>query len=367
MADIHQLEGIYEEYEEKLRQAQEKAGPFAGVFGMGDDPRKDACNQVFFEKLGEWVKAFLDSQPSPREAARGVEYILEYPVRHRDSGTYWMTFAAQQHAQPMISRLERQAAQELRERFLKLYPKEERMPVQRSILEALTRQAGQESAVNRSGLLRTWLPRVVLLLVGLTIAHLGVTLFLLASLGSDPFNVMIQGLQHLVSALTHGTVHILVSLLIILALLVIDRSYVRIGTFLCMLLGGPIIDMFNLLLAGVVNAQSGMPVRILAVVLGCGILAFGMTIVIKSQAGTGPNDLVAVVLSDKTTWSFGPVRVGVDVLFALTGFLLGGTVGVGTLICMAVVGPVAQIFMPLSEKLCGRFLKEPAPPANAAP
>ena len=40
----------------------------------------------------------------------------------------------------------------------------------------------------------------------------------------------------------------------------------------------------------------------------------------------------------------------------LAGFLLGGTVGVGTLICMAVVGPVAQVFMPVSEKLCGRFL-----------
>ena len=114
--------------------------------------------------------------------------------------------------------------------------------------------------------------------------------------------------------------------------------------------------MFNLLLAGVVNAQSGMPVRILAVVLGCGILAFGMTIVIKSQAGTGPNDLVGVVLSEKTGWPFGPVRIGVDLLFALAGFLLGGVVGVGTLICMAVVGPVAQLFMPVSEKLCGRFL-----------
>ena len=65
---------------------------------------------------------------------------------------------------------------------------------------------------------------------------------------------------------------------------------------------------------------------------------------------------VAVVISDKTRWKFGPVRIAVDMGFALTGFLLGGTVGVGTLICMAVVGPVAQVFMPVSEKLCGRFL-----------
>ena len=45
-----------------------------------------------------------------------------------------------------------------------------------------------------------------------------------------------------------------------------------------------------------------------------------------------------------------------NALGTLVGFLLGGTVGVGTLICMAVVGPVAQVFMPYSEKLCSRFL-----------
>ena len=41
--------------------------------------------------------------------------------------------------------------------------------------------------------LRGWIIRVLLLLCGLTIAHLGVTLFLQADLGSDPFNVLIQG------------------------------------------------------------------------------------------------------------------------------------------------------------------------------
>ena len=67
--------------------------------------------------------------------------------------------------------------------------------------------------------------------------------------------------------------------------------------------------------------------------VGCVILAFGMTIVIRSQAGTGPNDLVAVVLSDKSGKPFGPVRIGVDLTFALVGFALGGVVGIGTIIC----------------------------------
>ena len=209
--------------------------------------------------------------------------------------------------------------------------------------------------------LRRWCVRVILLLIGLTIAHLGVTLFLQADLGSDPFNVLIQGLFRFLpwpDFMTHGNVHVGVSFLIILVLLVVDRSYIRIGTLLCMILGGPIIDLFTVVLAPVIHSRSAMVLRLLALVLGCVILAFGMTVVIKSQAGTGPNDLVAVVISDKLKKKFGTVRIIVDVSFALVGFLLGGTVGLGTIVCACLVGPTAQIFLPHSGKLCNFFLKE---------
>ena len=209
--------------------------------------------------------------------------------------------------------------------------------------------------------LRLWLLRVVLMFVGLSIAHLGVTLFLQADLGSDPFNVLIQGLFRFIpwpAFMTHGYVHVTVCFLIIVALLIVDRSYVQIGTLLCMALGGPIIDVFTLLLGSVINNNSPMALRLISLVLGCVILAFGMTIVIKSQAGTGPNDLVAVVISDKSHRKFGTVRIIVDVCFAAVGFILGGTLGLGTIVCACLVGPTAQIFMPFSEKLCNRFLEK---------
>lgn len=199
--------------------------------------------------------------------------------------------------------------------------------------------------------------RVVLLLIGLWIAHLGVTLFLQTNLGSDPFNVFVQGLFRAIpwpewAGMTHGRVHLLVSLLIMVVLLVVDRSYVGIGTVLCMALGGPIIDVYTLWLAPFLNETLSLAVRVPMLAVGCVILAFGMTIVIRSQAGTGPNDLVAVVLSDKSGKPFGPVRIGVDLTFALVGFALGGLVGIGTIICAFLVGPAAQLFFPVSEKIC---------------
>lgn len=205
--------------------------------------------------------------------------------------------------------------------------------------------------------------RVVLLLAGLCVAHLGVTLFLQSDLGSDPFNVFVQGLFRGIpwpafAAMTHGRTHLLVSLVILLVLLAVDRSYVGIGTVLCMALGGPIIDVYTLWLSPVIHGGLPLPLRLALLVAGCVILAFGMTIVIRSQAGTGPNDLVAVVLSDKLRKPFGPVRIGVDLTFALVGLALGGVVGLGTVICAFLVGPAAQMFFPISQRLCEAALAQ---------
>ena len=167
--------------------------------------------------------------------------------------------------------------------------------------------------------------------------------------------MLIQGLRQVIENggwnLTHGTVHMAVSFLIILILLVVDRHYVKAGTLICMFCGGPIIDFFSWLLKSLNIGGAGLPVKIPVLVLGCVILAFGMTIVIRSEAGTGPNDLVAVVISEKSGIRFGITRVATDALFVLAGFLLGGKVGIGTIICAFLVGVVADFFMPLSNSL----------------
>ena len=205
--------------------------------------------------------------------------------------------------------------------------------------------------------------RLIILFVGLTIAHLGVTMFLLADLGADPFNVLVQGLFKILSGvtgwafLTHGRVHIAVCFVIIIVLLIVDRSYIKLGTVVCMVFGGPIIDFFSLLLSPVFEAVDSFAVMLLLLALGCVILAYGMTIVIKSNAGTGPNDLVAVVISDKIKKKFSIIRVIVDFSFVAAGFLMGGVFGIGTLVCAFLVGPVAGVFLPINERLINKALR----------
>lgn len=211
--------------------------------------------------------------------------------------------------------------------------------------------------------LKLWAVKVIILMVGLTIAHLGCTLFIQSFLGNDPYNVLIQGLFRTFSNLTgwafltHGRVHVVICFIIIVVLLIVDKSYIKIGTVLCMIFGGPIIDMFTIVLKDIVNENSSIIVRFIALALGCVILAYGMTIVIKSDCGTGPNDLVAVVISDKIKKNFGVIRIIVDITFVIVGFILSGTVGIGTVVCAFLVGPVANVFMPFNEKWINSIYK----------
>lgn len=205
--------------------------------------------------------------------------------------------------------------------------------------------------------------RLIILLIGLTIAHLGVTLFLLSNLGSDPFNVLVQGIHNTITKLpfmgflSHGNTHMAICFLIIIVLLFVDRSYIKIGTIVCMVCGGPIIDFFTWILGGIINENLPFILRLVILAAGCVILAFGMTIVMKSDAGVGPNDLVAISISDKLRKKFGLIRIIVDFSFVVVGFLLGGVIGIGTIICAFLVGPVAEIFLPFHEKWIKKIVK----------
>lgn len=195
-----------------------------------------------------------------------------------------------------------------------------------------------------------WIMALFVLLVGLTVAHLGVTLFLLSELGTDTFTVFVQGLS-VVFGLTVGTVHVIVLCLLMVVMLLTTKGYVKPGTVVCAFCGGPIIDLFTWLLGGVVNGSSNMPVRIASMLIGCVILALGMSVVINSNAGTGPNDLVAVILSDKIEKvEFRWIRVGCDLFFVILGFLLGGTVGAGTIAAVFLTGPLVQFWLPVTKR-----------------
>ncbi|MDO4274791.1 MAG: hypothetical protein Q4D16_14070 [Eubacteriales bacterium] len=202
-----------------------------------------------------------------------------------------------------------------------------------------------------------WARALLVLLIGLTIAHLGVTLFLLSEMGTDTFTVFIQGLAR-TFGLTVGTMHVIILVILMILMLIFTKGYIKPGSVVCAFCGGPIIDLFTWMFGSYINAGSAMMIRILSMLAGCIILALGMSVVINSNAGTGPNDLVAIILSDKLpSVEFRWVRVFCDIFFVALGWVLGGTVGAGTLVAVFLTGPLVQFWLPKSKKVVQKVVR----------
>lgn len=205
---------------------------------------------------------------------------------------------------------------------------------------------------------KDWILALSVLLSGLIVAHLGVSMFLTSALGTDTFTVFIQGLSLCSQKMSGtafpsvGTVHVAVLCLIMIVMIFTTKGYIKPGTVICAFCGGPIIDFFNWLITPFCNEASPMYIRMPVMLFGCIVLSLGMSIVINSQAGTGPNDLIAIVISDKLPKiQFRFVRMGCDIFFVGIGFILGGVVGVGTIAAAFLTGPLVQFWLPKTKSL----------------
>ena len=133
---MNQLLEIYKDYLEKAANARKKAPLFAGIFGMGEDPRKHPCHEAFYEAVEEWVQKFDTSDPD--QILKVVEYIFQKPLEYEDHpDVYWFLFAAHTLTMPLIPKLRPQDRMALAEWYHQTYPKRVRFPAQNQVLGCL--------------------------------------------------------------------------------------------------------------------------------------------------------------------------------------------------------------------------------------
>ncbi|MFI3225808.1 MAG: hypothetical protein R3Y09_00245 [Clostridia bacterium] len=202
--------------------------------------------------------------------------------------------------------------------------------------------------------MKEWILRLIILAVGVIIAHCGVVLFVISELGVDCFTIMVQGISRTIGT-TVGIAHICT--MAIMAIAILKTGYLKIGCLVCVFGSGTVIDLFTWLINGAVSGSSPMFVRVITMLLGLVIVSFGVSIMIKSDAGTGPQDVIAVILNDKfPKKKFGIFRMCTDTTYVIIGLILGGTFGIGTFAAAFLTGPLMQIFMPPVDKVISKIL-----------
>ncbi|MBR3867420.1 MAG: YitT family protein [Butyricicoccus sp.] len=186
---------------------------------------------------------------------------------------------------------------------------------------------------------RSYPARFILLVAGTALTALGVVLMLQANIGLEPWSVFHQGLER-TTGISFGMASSLTGFLAILAAVILGESF-GIGTIVNIVLCGVLIDVLNAI--AWIPLMTTVPTGILMLFAGMIVLAIGTWLYMASELGSGPRDALTVALARKVKRSVGPCRIVMDCTVTALGFLMGGKIGIGTVIAAVFVGWIIDL------------------------
>ncbi|WP_223883859.1 YitT family protein [Pseudarthrobacter sp. BIM B-2242] len=182
--------------------------------------------------------------------------------------------------------------------------------------------------------------RLLQLFVGLAIYGISLAMFIRAGLGLDPWDVFHQGLAGL-SGFSIGTVVVAVSFLVLLLWIPL-RQKPGFGTLANAVLVGVFADVGLALIPAFSHLGGQIAMLAGAVVLN----GIASACYIGARFGPGPRDGLMTGLARRTGWSVRLSRTLIEVVVLGIGWLLGGSVGVGTVVYALAIGPLVQLMLP---------------------
>ncbi|WP_312167949.1 hypothetical protein [Microbacterium sp.] len=187
--------------------------------------------------------------------------------------------------------------------------------------------------------------RIVQLLVGLFLYGVALGLMVRGGIGVAPWDVLALGISGQ-AGIGYGVVTVLVSVIVLLLWIPL-RQRVGLGTLLNALLVGPSADLALFVIPAPPSIWVGAPMFVAGLLL----LAFATGLYIAADFGPGPRDGLMTGLVARTGRPVWLVRTLIEGSVLLIGFLLGGPVGVGTVLFAFGVGPLVGWFLPWTTRL----------------
>jgi uncharacterized membrane protein YczE len=183
--------------------------------------------------------------------------------------------------------------------------------------------------------------RIPQLLVGLLLYGTSMAMQIRGGLGLNPWDVLHEGLSKQ-TPLSFGLITAITGVAVLLAWIPL-RQRPGLGTVANVLVIAVSVDLALFLIPPV----TGFGLRIGLLVGGIVLNGVATAAYVGARLGPGPRDGLMTGLAARTGWSIRVVRTGLEVVVLSVGWLLGGTVGVGTVLYALAIGPLTQAFLPL--------------------
>lgn len=192
-------------------------------------------------------------------------------------------------------------------------------------------------------------------IVGLLLMSLGISLTIQGqSLGIGPWDVLHVALFELFG-LTIGSWSIIIGFLLILMVVIFEKRWPQIGTWLNIILIGSFIDFYNWILP----TPESLVGQGIFFILGVIVMGIGAGTYVAPRVGAGPRDSIMMMIVDRTGAKVKTVRTSMEVGVALIGWLLGGPIGIGTVIIALMLGQLVHYTLPFAQSLIEKWSGEP--------
>ncbi|BCN32805.1 YczE/YyaS/YitT family protein [Anaeromicropila herbilytica] len=200
--------------------------------------------------------------------------------------------------------------------------------------------------------------KIVIAFIGLLFAGVGIAFNAAALLGNDPISVLYDGVRKTIHFTPEqfGIVSAIVNIVLMIVVFFTDRKYIHIGTFIYVISLGTSISMGTKLFE-ILNLSTNLFTRGASAVLGSVMLFVGIAIFIVVDIGLDPWTGTVFILSEKVKHPYKKVKVAFDIVTLIIGILLGGKIGVVTVLTALLAGPSIQFFSDYIRNHCSGFLK----------
>ena len=188
-----------------------------------------------------------------------------------------------------------------------------------------------------------WMKKIVLCVLSASVIGLGVSFLIRAALGSDPLSVFLDGFA-CVTKLPLGTASLTFNFVMLVLAFVFARKHLQVGTLIHWLGLSASLGIFEPMVLRLLGAAPSRLVRSVAMLAGIVITCAGIALNIAVRLGLNSSDALLFAIKEHFHIPFVYIRIASDALYTLLGFLLGGVVGVGTVLGIFCMGPLITWF-----------------------
>ena len=196
--------------------------------------------------------------------------------------------------------------------------------------------------------------RIIMSFIGVVLLAVSVAFCKTATLGVDPFQTLVGGLDKAIP-INFGTLYMIINIVLLIFVFIFDKHYIGLATFINLFLLGYLIEFFYSIIQLFISNPS-LIISLLLMIIAILIMCFGASLYITADLGVSTYDAIALIISNtREKGEFRIIRIISDFICVLIGFLLFvlkgasfseivATIGIGTIITAFFTGPLIEYF-----------------------